>query len=188
MFNSLLTLPSLADPPLSAYATYALKQLTDGDTFHILPASSLHPQNPSILPESIVQSVNPSKSKRGRRSRLEKETLKQKTLSILGIWATGTSESLDDRIPVPNEYAERKWDILSSGVPPEAVDEAQRVTFANVQRLEKYAEENNLPSSREGLDAMAKALKTPNGLLGLLGSTGPEPAAGDDGGHPMIID
>ncbi|KDQ63444.1 hypothetical protein JAAARDRAFT_65487 [Jaapia argillacea MUCL 33604] len=57
VYSSLLNLPStLTAPhvsPIQPHATYILSQLVTSNVFHILPQSSLNPQNPCILPREV---------------------------------------------------------------------------------------------------------------------------------------
>lgn len=111
---------SLSEPslrPLQPYATHVLSTLLDSQAFHILPESSLRPQNPSVLPreyfipddadpaavlpaEATAASSNPAKSvkKKGRPSKRDKAKRAKDAVTALDRWLdknTYTYPSLD---------------------------------------------------------------------------------------------
>lgn len=124
IYLALMSLPSTLDDPqlarLRPYIVYILTSLLDAQAFHILPRSSLHAQNPSILPREIfvpegqdplaaIQAARPDDhaataappKKKGRPSKRDKARKTKEAFASLEKYVDKNTVYLVDDSPLP---------------------------------------------------------------------------------------
>jgi hypothetical protein len=107
MYRTLLALPASLSPahllPLQPYATYLLSVLLSSRAFHILPKSSLRPQNPTELPrgrfvEDTTDTASESSTakKKGRPSKRDKARKAKDAVAALDRWLEKNTYTFPD--------------------------------------------------------------------------------------------
>ncbi|KIJ46423.1 hypothetical protein M422DRAFT_29271 [Sphaerobolus stellatus SS14] len=179
-YQQMLSFPQIFQGPLRLCVIYVISQLFSKQVFHVIPDSSLGPQNPRYLPHSVpilrLEVDHGPRKKTGRPSNQDMNRRAEKTLNELEQYL----ETADTRLPLPGsssggtaapsaaDYIDKR-DQLRALLPTEAVQEAEAVTVERVREAERHISDKDITlDTREGLDRIEEAVQQPGGLLDLL--------------------
>ncbi|KIJ35051.1 hypothetical protein M422DRAFT_34832 [Sphaerobolus stellatus SS14] len=148
-YQQMLSFPQIFQGPLRLCVIYVISQLFSKQVFHVIPDSSLGPQNPRYLPHSVDHGP---RKKTGRPSNQDMNQRAEKTLNEL---EHEYLETADTRLPLPDsssggtaapsaaDYIDKR-DQLRALLPTEAVQEAEAVTVERVREAERHISDKGI--------------------------------------------
>jgi hypothetical protein len=162
-----LSLPERPDIPdtLRPHVIYILKSLLESDSFHVLPHSSTSPQNPIILPHSVLvgdpKAVIPSGTPKSK-GKIGRPTKRQKLQQHLDNWTT-----LEAKVSGPPQtgpesdkldiYLEKKGGVIGA-IPKDMEKDAERDVVAALEKIAIGKE------GKDGLKRLKEVVKDGNVL------------------------
>ncbi|KIJ49740.1 hypothetical protein M422DRAFT_65811 [Sphaerobolus stellatus SS14] len=132
MYQQMLSFPQIFQGPLRLCVIYVISQLFSKQVFHVIPDSSLGPQNPRYLPHSVPI------------LRLEYLETADTRLPLPGSSSGGMAA------PWTADYIDKR-DQLRALLPTEAVQEAEAVTVERIREAERHISDKDITlDTRQG--------------------------------------